>query len=78
MKFKVLEDFKERYDHNRIYEKDSEYPVGDFKPTDERIEELSTKNNDYSRPFIKAIKIEKKPAVKAKSKVADKDAEHKG
>lgn len=79
MEHVVLETFKERFDHNRIYEEGKPYPQGDYEPTDERIEELSTKNNSYKRPFIGPKKADKKPATKAKSKevkskVADKDA----
>ncbi|GKV69850.1 hypothetical protein NCCP2716_23480 [Sporosarcina sp. NCCP-2716] len=71
MKFVVLEDFKERFDHNRIYEKDGEYPVGGFEPTEERIKELSTKKNDYGRPFIKALKADKKNAQKPEGEEGD-------
>ena len=83
MKSKVIETFKERFDHNRIYEEGKPYPQGDYKPTKERIEELSTKNNDYGRPFIEIKKVAEKPATKTKRKVdkdklADQDANDKG
>lgn len=52
MAHKVLVTFKEKYDDNRIYEEDSPYPQGDFKPTEERIAELSTEKNEYGYAFI--------------------------
>lgn len=55
MKYKVIETFREKHDGGKIYKEGKPYPSGKFKPTKKRIEELSSENNSYGRPFIKVV-----------------------
>lgn len=64
----VVSEFKERYDNDRVYEVGKPYPLGDFKPTKKRIEELSTKHPEYGVVFIKEDKPKEEKAKKTKKK----------
>ncbi|MFS0783556.1 hypothetical protein [Bacillus sp. 1P06AnD] len=56
MRYKVINDFKDKEDNNTFYKKGEEYPKGRQKPTKKRIEELSKKNPEYKVAFIEEVK----------------------
>lgn len=67
MKYKVVNNFEDTLDDNKLYEAGDPYPKGDYKPTKKRIAELSKKHPKYKRVFIEEIKDEKnneKPSSK--------------
>ncbi|WP_346207619.1 hypothetical protein NSS91_16060 [Caldifermentibacillus hisashii] len=59
MAYRVINRFKDSMDNNRLYEVGEEYPKGDYKPTKERIKELSSVHKKYKKAFIEEIKEEK-------------------
>ena len=58
--YKVLKSFHDLKDNGYFYSKDGTYPRQGYKPTAERITELSGKNNLQGVPLIKKIEKEKK------------------
>ena len=56
--YKVLKSFHDLKDNKYFYGKDKEYPRTGYKPTAERITELSGKKNLQGVPLI--AKVEKK------------------
>ena len=72
MSYQVINEFIDIEDNNTLYKVGDEYPKGDFKPTEERIEELSSVHPKYKRVFIEAVSDDKtdleekeKEAIKA-------------
>lgn len=56
MGYNVIRDFKDLKDKNKIYKRGDSYPKpANKKVSDERIEQLTTKNNKQGRPVIEAI-----------------------
>ncbi|MGD7021775.1 hypothetical protein ACQCVK_04230 [Rossellomorea vietnamensis] len=55
--YKVVNGFTDAQDNNKVYKPgpDSFYPKGDYKPSKERIEELSTVHPKHKRIFIEAV-----------------------
>jgi hypothetical protein len=58
--YKVINDFRDAQDNNRLYKEGDEFPYGDSKPSKKRIEELSSKHPKYKMAFIKEVKEKKK------------------
>ena len=53
-KYVVVHEFKDLEDSGRVYQKDDPYPKNPhLKLTEERIEELTTKNNKIGKVVIK-------------------------
>lgn len=64
MKYKVLKDFTDIQDKNRLYRKGEEYPHKDHKPTNERISELASSKNRRGEPMIAEVPAEKAKVAK--------------
>lgn len=58
--YKVIKMFTDLQDNNYKYEVGDNYPRKDLEVTDERIKELSSKNNKRGVPLIKKIRQPKK------------------
>lgn len=58
MKFNVINRFIDREDSNHLYEKGSTYPRSGYKPNNDRIKALSTKNNASFSVLIEPVKEE--------------------
>lgn len=65
MAYKVIKQFKDKEDNNKMYEMGDEYPKGNFKPTKKRIDELSQLHPHYKAIFIEEVK---KPEAKKQAK----------
>lgn len=61
IKYEVISKFVDLIDGKHVYEVGDEYPRQGYKPTDERIKELSTVNNKLKKAVIVAVDI---PTVK--------------
>lgn len=61
IKYEVISKFVDLIDNKYVYEVGNEYPRQGYKPTDERIKELSTVNNKLKKAVIVAVDI---PTVK--------------
>lgn len=61
IKYEVISKFIDLIDNKHVYEVGNEYPRQGYKPTDERIKELSTVNNRLKKAVIVAVDI---PTVK--------------
>lgn len=57
--YKVLINFADLKDEKHIYAKGDSYPREGYKPTEERIKELSGNNNAFGQPIITATKSKK-------------------
>lgn len=55
MPFIVINEFRDKEDNNTIYQVGEEYPKGDYKPSKNRIKELSKDHPKYNKSFIKEI-----------------------
>jgi hypothetical protein len=53
--YKVVNAFSDADDNNTRYKIGDEYPKGNFTPSEERIEELSSVHPKYKRVFIEAV-----------------------
>lgn len=54
--FKVVNDFRDAKDNNRLYKVGEEYPAeGVAKPTKARIVELAKGKNKYNKVFIEEV-----------------------
>lgn len=61
--YKVISNFRDSKDNNRLYKIGEEYPAVDApKPSKARINELVKGENAYSMVFIEEIKETPKPA----------------
>lgn len=58
--YKVIKMFTDLQDDNYKYEVGDIYPRKDLEVTDERIKELSSKNNKQGVPLIKKVRQPKK------------------
>lgn len=58
--YKVIKMFTDLQDDNYKYEVGDEYPRKDLEVTDDRIAELSGKNNKQGVPLIKKVRTKKK------------------
>lgn len=65
MGYKVIKQFKDKEDGNKMYEVGDEYPKGSFKPTKKRLDELSELHPHYKAIFIEEVN---KPATKKQAK----------
>lgn len=54
-KFKAISRFTDLQDNNKVYNEGETYPRDGYKPTAERIAELSGFNNNAGRPLIEAV-----------------------
>ena len=52
--YEVIKGFMDLQDDNHLYEVGQTYPRSGYKPTDERIAELSGSNNKRGKPLLKA------------------------
>jgi hypothetical protein len=58
MPYKVFNEFRDKEDNNTLYQVGEEYPKGDYKPTKNRIKELSKEHSKYKKAFIEEVKEE--------------------
>lgn len=58
MTYKVINDFRDKQDKNRLYKKGDSYPKGRYKPTKKRINELLKKHSKFNCAFIEEVKDE--------------------
>ena len=58
MEYKVIEYFTDLQDKNYAYNSGDVYPRKGYKPTEQRIEELTSDKNVRKRPIIKAVSEE--------------------
>jgi len=58
--YKVIKMFTDLQDDNYKYEVGDEYPRKDLEVTDDRIAELSGKENKQGVPLIKKVRTKKK------------------
>lgn len=72
--YEVLWAFKDLQDDEYRYEKGDTYPRTDYKPTDERIDELSGSNNKRGKPLIKAAENGAQSVTEARPKRGRKKA----
>lgn len=78
MAYRVVNDFTDTKDKNKEYKRGDEYPRGAYKPSKERIEELSQIHPRYNLIFIEEVASNtKKTTTKtaAKTSSASKDKE---
>lgn len=61
IKYEVISKFIDLFDNKHVYEVGDSYPRDNYKPTDERITELSTVNNKLKKAVIVAVDI---PTIK--------------
>jgi hypothetical protein len=62
MAYKVINSFTDLEDNNTLYRVGEEYPKGDYKPTQKRIEELSEVHPKQKRIFIEEVEKEDEKA----------------
>ena len=84
MTYRVLEYFKDLQDNGYKYRAGDEYPRAGYKPSKDRIAELSTEKNKRNRPLIIRVEdesvediapvLEEKPAAKPRSRGRKKNA----
>ena len=72
--YEVIWAFKDLQDDEYRYEKGDTYPRAGYKPTDERIDELSGSNNKRGKPLIKASEDSAQSVTEAKPKRGRKKA----
>lgn len=60
MPYKVINNFHDAEDNNRLYREGDEFPNGDSKPSKKRIDELSKKHPDHGVAFIEEVKTKSK------------------
>lgn len=58
MAYKVTTNFFDTEDNKRLYEVGQTYPRAGFEASQDRIDYLLNKNNDFKNPFIKFIEDE--------------------
>jgi hypothetical protein len=58
MTYKVVNGFTDTQDNNKVYKVGNTYPKGNYKPSEERIEELSSVHPKLKRIFIEAIEAD--------------------
>lgn len=63
MEYKVLIAFTDSKDDRYVYQAGDKYPRLGYMPTEERVAELSGKNNTFGKPLIELVK---KDTVKEK------------
>lgn len=64
MAYKVINRFIDSKNKNVEYKVGDDYPKGNYKPSKERIEELSHKHPKYGRAFIEVVKEDDKTPSK--------------
>jgi hypothetical protein len=67
-KFKVVNSFTDTKDKKKKYRVGDVYPRGEYQPTEERIEELSSVHPKHKRIFIEAIEEPKAENAEEKGK----------
>ena len=72
--YKVIKFFTDLQDSNRAYSVGDVFPHADaaYPVTDQRLAELSSKNNKQGVPLIEAVEEPKKTTAKKAKKTADK------
>lgn len=60
MAYKVIKDFTDEQSGGRVYRKDNVFPAEGLQVTDERLKELSTKENKRNEVLIEEVKAEEK------------------
>lgn len=78
IKYEVISKFVDLIDNKHVYEVGDSYPRDNYKPTDERIKELSTVNNKLKKAVIKAVEnnepiVSDKPKSRTRAKKAEKE-----
>ncbi|OLS39134.1 hypothetical protein [Bacillus sp. MRMR6] len=61
MSYEVIENFFDIEDNRRLYEVGQSYPREGFKPSEERVVALSSRNNKGKQPFIKLVEDKEAP-----------------
>lgn len=62
--YKVIRAFNDLQDNGYSYKVGDDYPRKNFKVNDERLKELSSKDNKLQTPLIKKVGEDKKPTEK--------------
>jgi len=73
MKYIVVNPFYDKEDKNTYYQVGDEYPKGDFKPTVERVEELSTEHPKHKKSFIEEVETDEEKAAREAEEKAKAD-----
>lgn len=72
MKYTVINRFFDKENKNTLYSVGDDYPKGNYKPTKERIEELTDSHPQHKYAFIEMLENEKdKGAIEAKDTAED-------
>ena len=66
--FKVIHDFKDLQDDDKIYKVGDKFPRKGYEPTEKRIAELLGKRNKIGESLIEEIEEPKKKAAKKPEK----------
>jgi hypothetical protein len=53
--YRVIRDFTDLQDNRRLYEKGQTYPREGYSPSEDRLKELSSKNNKNGKVYIKKV-----------------------
>lgn len=64
--YKVINDFIDLEDDRRLYEAGHTYPRDDYKPSEQRLKVLSSKNNKAKKVLIQKAEDSKENAEKDK------------
>lgn len=75
--YEVIKGFMDLQDDNYLYEVGQTYPRTGYKPTDERIAELSGSNNKRGKPLIKARQNTTESVIEGKQEVTTEVTESK-
>lgn len=75
--YEVIKGFIDLQDDNHLYEVGQTYPRSGYKPTDERIVELSGSNNKRGKPLIKARQNAAESVTEGKQEVTTEVTESK-
>lgn len=75
--YRVVELFTDLQDSNYRYNVGDEYPRMGYKPTDERIVELSGSNNKRGKPLIKARENAAESVIEGKQEATTEVTESK-
>ncbi|WP_277585845.1 Rho termination protein [Psychrobacillus antarcticus] len=70
MGYKVKNKFKDKFDNNTLYNAGDDYPKGDYKPTEKRIDELSKEHSSYKRVFIEKVETDEEIAKREAEETA--------
>ena len=70
--YKVIKAFTDLQDNNHSYKINDVYPREEYKPSEDRIAELSGINNLQGKPLIELVDVKAESPKKATAKRASK------